>query len=319
MRLICLAPILLGISLAHAQNAADLPEDCAVIADDQSRLACFDSFYPSAAAADEDPIEPDLPPIEARARLEAASERNWFSITPHKPNYILPASYNFSSDFSPYPALGEFFSDTEIKFQLSLKTLIWPDLWKQSSLWVAYTQLSFWQLYADEEASAPFRETNHEPELRWQVPVNFRLFGMNARLASLALNHQSNGQSDPNSRSWNRITGQVVFEKGNFVFAAKSWIRVDNPEDDDNPNIEDFMGRIELGGAYEWDNHTLAIGLKNSLDSNMRSGVSVDWTFPMTQHLKGYVQLYSGYGESLIDMENYSNRIGVGIALTDWL
>lgn len=319
MRLESTVCVLLVARLAHAAGAAEIPEDCAVIADDQSRLACFDSFYPAAAIESAEAAEPDLPPIEARARLEAASERNWFSITPHKPNYILPATYNFSSDFSPYPALGEFFSDTEIKFQLSLKTLIWPELWKQSSLWVAYTQLSFWQLYADEEASAPFRETNHEPELRWQIPVNFELFGMQARVAALALNHQSNGQSDPKSRSWNRITGEVAFEKGNFVFAAKSWVRVDSPENDDNPNIEDYMGRIQLGAAYEWDEHTFAIGLKNSLDSDMRSGVSVDWTFPMTRHLKGYVQLYSGYGESLIDMENYSNRIGVGIALTDWL
>ena len=297
--------------------AAETPDDCALLQDRNERLECFDGFFPAQRESmNEQAIEG---PIEARQMLESESGRNWFAITPHRPNYVLPASYNFNADFTPYPELGSFFNDAEIKFQLSLKTKVLGNLWKDSSLWVAYTQQSYWQLYADREASAPFRETNHEPEIRWQIPANFTLFGLNARLAALSLNHQSNGQSDPLSRSWNRITGELVFERDNFVFAAKSWVRVDDPDDDDNPNIEDFMGRIELGAAYQGDHHTLAIGLRNSLDSDFRSGVQVDWTFPMTEHMKGYVQLYSGYGENLIDMENYNNRIGVGIALTDWL
>ena len=318
MRLvIAAAATLITFCAIRPSLAAETPEECALLSDREERLDCFDRFYPARAPAT---VQDDNEgPIEARQMLESESGRNWFALTPHRPNYVLPASYNFNADYSSYPELGQFFSDAEIKFQLSLKTRVLSNLWKNSSLWVAYTQQSYWQLYADRDASAPFRETNHEPEIRWQIPTSFTLFGLNARLAALSLNHQSNGQSDPLSRSWNRITGELVFERDNFVFAAKTWVRVDDPDDDDNPNIEDFMGRIELGAAYQGDNHTLAIGLKNSLDSDFRSGVQVDWTFPMTQHMKGYVQLYSGYGENLIDMENYNNRIGVGIALTDWL
>ena len=33
---------------------------------------------------------------------------------------------------------------------------------------------------------------------------------------------------------------------------------------------------------------------------------------------KGYVQAYTGYAESLIDGNHYSNRIGLGLMLTDW-
>jgi phospholipase A1 len=45
----------------------------------------------------------------------------------------------------------------------------------------------------------------------------------------------------------------------------------------------------------------------------------VNWAFPLAQHLRGYVQFFTGYGENMIDMENNNTRIGVGIALTDWL
>ena len=303
--------VLLLVCYASTSYATEGPEDCSAIDDRDTRLSCFDTYFPR--------TEPDTSPIEARQLLESESEINWFSITPHRPNYVLPATYNFSSDFSPYTDLGQYFNDAEIKFQISLKTRLWHNLWRNSSLWMAYTQMSFWQLYADEEASAPFRETNHEPELMWQIPVDFSLFGMNARLASFSLNHQSNGQSDPLSRSWNRLTGTLFLEKDRFVLSAKTWVRIDDPSNDNNPNIEDYMGRIQLGAAYKGDGHTFSMVLKNNLSSSNRSGVELNWMFPLTEHLKGFAQVYSGYGESMIDMENYTNRIGIGIALTDWL
>ena len=291
------------------------PQDCTSIPADHERLACYDREF----GVDPDALVEALPPIAARRAQESRQLHEWFAIIPHRPNYFIPAAYNANADFSLYGDFGNLLSDTEAQFQISLKTQIMPRLWRNSSLWAAYTQKSYWQLYADDEASAPFRETNHEPEVIWQVPVDFRLFGMDARLASFSFNHQSNGRAAPLSRSWNRLTGMLVLERGRFVGVVQSWVRVDDPSNDDNPNIEDFMGRILIGGAYKGDRHTITLSLKNNLRSDNRSGVELNWTFPLAQHLKGFVQLYSGYGENLIDMENYNNRIGLGIALTDWL
>jgi phospholipase A1 len=258
--------------------------------------------------------------IEARLEQEAALTDQWFSITPHHRNYILPATYNDNPDFSAFSPEEKSFSDYEVKMQLSLKTRVARGLWRDSSIWAAYTQQSYWQLYADEAASSPFRETNHQPEIFWQVPVDFNVLGWDARIATLALNHQSNGRSEPLSRSWNRVTAALALDRGNWAISAKTWARIKEPaETDDNPNIEDYMGRLELGLAHTRERHTFSLNLKNNLSSPNRSGLEVNYTFPLFKRLKGFLQFYSGYGENLIDMENHTNRIGIGIALTDTL
>lgn len=323
------------------------PELCAAFSDNLARLHCYDAYYGAPSVhftvdnepdnlaqfvvagpdseggmeAGIDALEPTtFSPINSRNEQEFALADKRFSITPHRPNYILPATYNASSDFSVYDPLGEAFSDTEIKFQLSIKTLLARDLWRGSSVWVGYTQQSYWQLYADDVASAPFRETNHQPEIFWEVPVNFAVLGWNARVATLALNHQSNGQIDPLSRSWNRVTAELDLDRGPFVLGIKTWKRiVEDGSSDDNPNIEDYMGRVKVGLAYKRQDHLFSAALINNLSSDNRSGVELNWSFPLIRHLKGFVQVYSGYGENMIDMENYSNRIGIGIALNDWL
>ncbi len=299
--------LLLLISLIAAAQSL-----CAAIDNDSDRLRCYDN--------ENGRIQRTEPSVLADWReREEPSLHEWFSITPHQPNYILSVSYDANSDFSAYGDGGRLFSDVVAKFQINLKTAVARDLWRDSSLWFAYTQQSWWQLYADSDASAPFRETNHQPEVIWEVPVDFELFGVNARTVPITFTHQSNGRSSPLSRSWNRVTARLLMDRGRWVLSAKTWLRVDPSDNDDNPNIEDFMGRIQLAAAYKGDHSTLFISLKNNLDTDNRSGVEIDWAFPISTHLKGYVQLYSGYDESLIDMETYTSRIGVDLALTDWL
>lgn len=325
---------LIFASIASVAQAYTGPETCAAIPDDGSRLACFDSHFGSTSQAtaaqygglvlssdaESLMVEAGVSPVLTRRAQEFALSDQWFSITPHRPNYVLPATVNSTPDYDDCGLFGEAFSDWEIKFQLSLKALIAKDLWRGSSVWFGYTQQSYWQLYAEDDASSPFRETNHEPEVFWEVPVNFDLLGWNARLATFALNHQSNGRAEPLSRSWNRVTGELVFDRGPFVASVKSWARFEEDEEsDDNPDIEDYMGRLQLGLAYKRGEQVFALGFKNNLRSDNRSGLELNWTFPLAQHFKGSVQLYSGYGENLIDGDNYNNRIGVGIALTDWL
>jgi len=311
--ILALAVVIASIAMP-AQAADSIARLCVSIDDDAERLLCYDAAFKQAAEAD-DP----LPAYEQRQEAELREQHDWFAITPHKPTYILPATYNFNSNYDAFGQFGELFSDAELKLQLSLKTQLWPGMIGDSSLWFGYTQQSYWQLYAESDASAPFRETNYQPELFWSIPTDFELFGLKGSTLNIGLNHQSNGQSDPLSRSWNRVTGELVFEGDRTLYSVKTWVRIDDPENDNNPNIEDYMGRIELGWVYRGDRHIVDAWVKNNLTSPNRSSIELNWAFPLAEHLRGYVQFFTGYGENMIDMENRNTRIGVGLSLTDWL
>ena len=91
-------------------------------------------------------------------------------------------------------------------------------------------------------------------------------------------------------------------------------------DQDDNPDITDYLGHGDLLLAYKWREQTLALTLRNNLDlSNNRGAVQLEYTFPLNDRVKGYVQYFNGYGESLIDYNRSVSRFGLGIALTDWL
>ncbi len=266
--------------------------------------------------------------FEARYEKEEATKNNRFIITPHNPNYVLPVSYSSRPNSAPYQAskFADNLSHTEIKFQLSLKAPVTRNLFGQGGeLWFAYTNTSWWQAYNDE--SAPFRETNHEPELFFMFPATATILDMNLDFIMLGASHQSNGRGGDLSRSWNRLFANFIFSKDNFAFSFKPWWRIPEPakdnensaKGDDNPDIEKYMGYGELGMAYTIDKHNLAIMLRNNLRKDNKGAIQIDWSFPINKRFRGYFQYFNGYGESLIDYNHYSNRYSLGIMLTDWL
>lgn len=279
----------------------------------------------TAKSAQEQMLIPDDSVVAERLREEKATEDNAFVITPYLPNYILLAAYNTAGvNESPFeeafPGKKTDLSDTEVKFQISFKFPLIKNLFgNNGDLYAAYTNRSFWQVYNTD--SSPFRETNHQPEA-WLRFYNGREFlGIRNVLNDIGVVHQSNGRSGSLSRSWNRIYARFVFEKDNLAFAIQPWYRIEESEDnDDNPDIEDYLGNFELKGAYKQGEHTFGFMFRNNLDFDRNRGAAqLDWSFPIHGHLRGYVQWFNGYGESLIDYKRNVNSIGVGIKLTDWL
>lgn len=266
-----------------------------------------------------------------RVTSEKAVSKNRFVITPHKPNYVLPISYNPSPNIAPYKLYDARIPDldnVEVKFQLSLKAPVWEVVFNgYGTLYAAYTNTSWWQAYNSAE-SAPFRETNHEPELFMMFPSQYEIFGMDLKTFGFGFSHQSNGRSNYHSRSWNRIYLNFLLEKDRFYVIFKPWYRI--PEDkkenndpnskgDDNPDIDKYMGNGELYLGYKFDNHNITAIVRNNLRSENKGAIQLDWSFPLTNRFRGYVQYFNGYGESLIDYNTSNNRFSVGIMLTDWL
>jgi phospholipase A1/A2 len=221
----------------------------------------------------------------------------------------------------PAPVLPAPLDSVEAEFQLSFKLKLWDGILGGSSdLWLGYTQKSSWQVY-NEPLSRPFRETNYEPELIWALPTDYSVLGWHGRLLALGLVHQSNGRGDPLSRSWDRIYAMAAFERGPFVVQIKPWVRISDPADaDDNPDIVDYVGRAEFLGFYKWrEQYTAALRLRTTFKSSPSWGsAQLDMRFPIGSDLRGYLQVFSGHGESMIDYNFRKTSVGLGISIGTW-
>ncbi|MBS1230791.1 MAG: phospholipase [Proteobacteria bacterium] len=326
---------------------------CAAIASNAERLACYDraSLLAITAPATVDdvkaPAERGLKDrlatfnsgendrlrshgsaLTDQWELDAPSQRGVFVLRPYKPIYLLPLSYTNNVNQSPSSAaIGHGGAEqgnldaVEARVQFSLKTKALENLFGDNGdLWLGYTQSSRWQAY-NSDLSRPFRETDYEPEAMLAFHTNYEFLGFKGSLASIGVNHQSNGRALPLSRSWNRVIAQAGFEKDDWMVLVRPWWRIPESESsDDNPGIENYIGRGELIVARQWQGQVFSLQARHSLrgGENSRGSAQLAWSFPIAGDLKGYVQVFSGYGESLIDYNHRQTVIGVGVSVFDW-
>jgi len=262
-----------------------------------------------------------------RREQEKAEDSNPFVLTAHKHNYILPVSYSSRVNDGVYQQndvpLRDGLRDIEVKFQISLKTKVNEKdlLFVNDSVSLAITLEAWWQLYL-KDLSSPFRESNYQPEIFYTIPVQRSIWGGNTAFV-IGLEHQSNGQVQGLSRSWNRLYTTFIYERGQMLFRMTPWYRLPEelkrkPQDaagDDNPDIIDFMGYGEA--AVSWRDGSLAYSVRGR--GNPRTGkgaIDLGFTFPFFARFQGFVRVFSGYGDSLIDYNHRQTRLGLGVALT---
>lgn len=273
-------------------------------------------------------LTPNLSLLDSRWELSPESKLGTWNIRSYQPIYLMPGFWTskkneFPQSENPQNTVEEDqnLTSIEAKFQLSLKTKAVENiLGNNGDLWLGYTQSSRWQVYNSEE-SRPFRETNYEPEASFVLRTNYDLLGLNWRMLGLTINHQSNGRSDPLSRSWNRVMLNLGFEKDNFVLMVRPWYRFEeNRDDDNNPEIKNYIGRGDMTAFYRHNEHDFSLMLRHTLkggDDN-RGAVQFDWSFPISGRLRGQFQLFDGYGESLIDYNHRATYVGLGVSLMNW-
>ncbi|HEY9036963.1 MAG TPA: phospholipase A [Pseudomonadales bacterium] len=254
-----------------------------------------------------------------------------YALLPYKPIYVLPFSYNKHPNEDPFKtgiSGQEHLDHTEIKFQISMQVPLALDLiGDNGDLMLGYTQVSWWQAY-NNDISSPFRETNYEPELFIDFTNDFEWQGFINSNIQFGFNHQSNGRGGDQSRSWNRIFANAIIKKENWLFSIKPWWRIPeesksypgDPTGDDNPDMDDYMGYGDFLTIYREGNHTASMLLRNNLRTSGNKGaIQLDWSFPVSKRLRGHVQYFNGYGESLIDYDVSSDRFSIGFEFTDWL
>ena len=178
--------------------------------------------------------------------------------------------------------------------------------------------------------SRPLRTTDHEPEFIYIVPTPADLpGGWRLRYSGLSLSHQSNGQSLPLSRSWNRLILLAGMERGQrFAVTGRLWNRIsDGDEVDDNPGIENLIGRAEITASWNVNkDNTLGLTLRHSLNQEVNGSYRLEWLQALGENQRGpyasglrlHVQLFNGYGDSLVDYNRGRTVLSIGLSLVDW-
>lgn len=256
-----------------------------------------------------------MQPAMASADDEASSEPdiNLATITLpeglslYRANYVLPLTWSDDADGS---------EDIEFKYQLSFQYQV-----ARTPVYVAYTQTAYFR-WLDAENSRPFRETNYNPEVWYRFrPGRLRPDWLGL---DIGYEHESNGEDLPESRSWDRTYVRAWFDQDNWYGSLKVWSRVpegdpstpEDPDGDDNPDIVDYYGHHELRLQYTFDDGDRLSALSRYSFSDHHGALRLDYATP-TGAGSGYwyVQLFSGYGESLETFRDQRTRIGIGFAL----
>lgn len=326
----------------------------------KKRLSCFDSISTPAieikaengdlnaatdakeALPDKDSVvaikkpTPALSYMERKWRLTSAGDWNITDIETYKSNFLLITNTDNTNDTPDSPSrvksADRNLDQQDLKFQLSLKTELMNNIplirnlpyVTSSRVWAAYTQQSYWQVF-DSGTSRPLRENVYEPELILSLGIDNTVDGVQKayipRMVNLGVVHQSNGNTNPLSRSWNRIYLQTGWElTDQLSLMVRPWWRVpEHSKDDDNPDIEKYMGYGDMTVRWEAPSEKTAVSLllRNNLRSDNKGFAQIDLQQRLfdNPYIKLHLMLSSGYGESLLDYNHSQNMFGVGISL----
>lgn len=256
--------------------------------------------------------------LQQRIQKEQHLGSSPYALLFDQPTYMLPFYYTAS----PYDAVyagqtpnNQAVKREEFKAQISFKWPMWRHMFgTRSNLGFSYTQLFYWQLYA---RSAYFRETNYSPAVF--ISNNFH----RNWLGTVGFVHQSNGRGGSLERSWNRAYADLAFSGDTWYVSIKPWVSVVRSSTNRyNRDITHYLGNGRLLFAYQGGHgQQLAVMLRNALESGFQRGAyQLSYSVPIADRsIRFYVQLFSGYGQSLIEYNHHTNGIGIGFAFSDWI
>ena len=227
-------------------------------------------------------------------------------------NYILPFYYTgspYREVYEGHTPDNQEIKRQEMKFQISLLIPLFYFNNEKDSINTGYTQVSYWQFYSKSQF---FRESNYAPELFFS-----HQFNDNWKVDTGVI-HQSNGKGGALERSWNRSYINLEYKRSHYYINIRPWLLVFKSDSSDlhNPDISNYLGYGDITLGYRVKNHIFTLMER----SFKRPSVEFTWNFPIYGTLSGFVNLFSGYGQSLIEYNHHTNSGGIGIALNSgWL
>ncbi len=249
-----------------------------------------------------------------------------YALLPHNGIFLLPFSYSNNPNKKSYEAItsrsefadrGEFNREVEAEFQVSFLILLARNAFGSDyQLFLGYTQNSWWQVY-NAEWSRQFRETNYGPEVfaRRILSKPIKFLGGDLIGYDLGFIHQSNGQIQELSRSWNRVYARFLLNYKNTFVKADLWYRVPDSIDE-NPDTKEFIGHGQIEIAHIWKKNKYTVKF---LPGIHKAGVELSYSYPLKEGLRFFTKINYGYGHALIDYDHRTEKVGLGVELTDLL
>ena len=200
----------------------------------------------------------------------------------------------------------------DVKFQISLAIRLTDTVlpW-DSFVFLMYTQKTLWNVFQN---SMPMRDLNFNPGIGWSKPF----FSKDRYVGKLTLlvEHESNGRDGDESRSWNRISiyGSTIIDEWLMVH-AKFWIPVIDGMN--NKDILDYCGIYQHGVVITTPNKKFSFGItgvkRKGWNLNFNTIFDFSWRVHEKSNLNLFAQYYNGYGENLLDYNQFHSRLRVGI------
>ena len=203
--------------------------------------------------------------------------------------------------------------NSDVKFQISVsQRLTKSKLPFDSYLFLQYTQKAFWNVFQE---SLPMRDLNFNPG----IGLGHLIIRKNKYIgkAYVMVEHESNGRDSIENRSWNKLTlGAAVLLNKNWEVQFKGWIPViDGKENDD---ILKYNGIFQVAANYRTDNRRLNLGLiltKRLTWFSFNTQVELSYKFNNNENQYFFVQYYNGYGENLLEYNQFKSILRVGFVI----
>lgn len=205
-------------------------------------------------------------------------------------------------------------TNSDVKFQISIAQKLTRSVlpW-HTYIFLMYTQKTFWNVF---EKSLPMHDLNFNPGIGWSKPF-FNKDRYVGKL-TLLLEHESNGRDSIQSRSWNRISigGSVLIEPWIMVH-GKVWIPIIDGQN--NRDILNYCGIYQTGveiatqdRKFIWD---ITFVKRKGWNLNFNTIFEFSWRFHKKSNQYFFLQYYNGYGESLLDYNQFHSRLRAGIVI----